>query len=253
MPRFRLPPPFNDPQDDVVFPPSSGGAGYRGLAPREDRPRDRDPRVPWWVWAALAPAVATLGVMVAAFGALANRTVAGLTAPVVLVLVVLAAIAWRATRGPSRSRRAVRAVAVAWCLVFVGAGSTAWAVHSARSHPPPVPDAPLSHDPPPRPAGPLVLRPVHVIASTPVTASRPMYGTVSIATRPASTCLIAGRQLSTPILRLDLPEGAYSVDCSEAVTGRSARFGVIVRAGDETRDMGHPLGEPSSGTSAAHR
>jgi len=254
MPRFRLPPPFNDPQDDVVFPPSSGGAGYRGLAPRVDRPRERDPRVPWWVWGGLAPAVAALGVVVATFGAMANRTVVGLTGSLAVALLVLAAIAWRATRVSSRSRRVVRAIAVMWCLAIVGAGSASWTARRVRSVPPPVRDAPIPHDPAPRPTGPLVLRPIHVISpTTTVIAPVPTHGTVSLSTRPASTCLIAGQRLSTPILRLDLPEGAYAVECSQAESGLSARFGVIVRAGDETRDMGHPLSEPPTPISTCHR
>jgi serine/threonine protein kinase len=66
-------------------------------------------------------------------------------------------------------------------------------------------------------------------------------GFLSISTRPASRCTVAGQTFSTPRLRLSLPAGTHRVQCNNSDFGVGATFSVSVRDGQETREINHPL------------
>ena len=64
---------------------------------------------------------------------------------------------------------------------------------------------------------------------------------LSISTRPASQCTVAGQTFSTPRLRLSLPAGTHRVSCRNSDFNVSGNFTVTIRAGQETREINHPL------------
>jgi hypothetical protein len=66
-------------------------------------------------------------------------------------------------------------------------------------------------------------------------------GFLSISTRPASRCTVAGQTFSTPRLRLALPAGTHRVQCSNPDFNVSSTFSVTIRDGQETREINHPL------------
>jgi hypothetical protein len=66
-------------------------------------------------------------------------------------------------------------------------------------------------------------------------------GFLSISTRPASRCSVAGQTFSTPRLRLSLPSGTHRVSCTNSDFNVSSSFSVTIRAGQETREINHPL------------
>lgn len=66
-------------------------------------------------------------------------------------------------------------------------------------------------------------------------------GFLSISTRPASRCTVAGQTFSTPRLRLSLPGGTHRVQCNNSDFGVGATFTVSIRDGQETREINHPL------------
>ncbi len=66
-------------------------------------------------------------------------------------------------------------------------------------------------------------------------------GSLSISTRPASQCTVAGHTFSTPRLRLELPAGTHRVSCQNSDFNVSGNFTVTIRAGQETREINHPL------------
>ena len=66
-------------------------------------------------------------------------------------------------------------------------------------------------------------------------------GTLSISTRPASQCTVAGHSFSTPRLRLELPAGTHRVSCQNGDFNVSGNFTVTIHAGQETREINHQL------------
>lgn len=66
-------------------------------------------------------------------------------------------------------------------------------------------------------------------------------GMLSISTRPASQCTVAGHTFSTPRLRLELPAGTHRVSCQNSDFNVSGNFTVTIRGGQETREINHPL------------
>jgi hypothetical protein len=66
-------------------------------------------------------------------------------------------------------------------------------------------------------------------------------GTLSISTRPAARCTVAGQTFSTPHLNLELPAGTHRVTCQNSEFNVTANFNVTIRAGQNTREVNHPL------------
>jgi hypothetical protein len=66
-------------------------------------------------------------------------------------------------------------------------------------------------------------------------------GFLSISTRPASQCSVAGHSFSTPRLRLELPAGTHRVSCQNSDFNVSGNFTVTIHAGQETREINHAL------------
>lgn len=66
-------------------------------------------------------------------------------------------------------------------------------------------------------------------------------GFLSISTRPASRCTVAGQTFSTPRLRISLPGGTHRVQCNNGDFNVGATFSVTIRPGQETREINHPL------------
>jgi hypothetical protein len=109
--------------------------------------------------------------------------------------------------------------------------------------PSPAPVAPtpvVAH--PSHPASVASARTVHAPRTpshgTPAPTLRPSgggSGFLSISTRPASRCTVAGQAFSTPRLRLELPAGTHRVNCSSDAFNVTGTFSVTIRPGQETR------------------
>ncbi|MEI8257091.1 MAG: hypothetical protein WCJ30_15565 [Deltaproteobacteria bacterium] len=242
MARIRLPYPFNDPQDDVVFPASGAGTGYRAAAPREERPAPKR-ELPWWVWAALG----TTGMaLAAAVDSNANYPWVHWTArgAAFAGLIPCAAMALRAWRRAGAKRAAM------WGLVAFALGSALGAVAwfmVMRPRPQCIQrDAPASETATPLEpvAVPPPLRPEHGVHA-PVAPGNPRSvfipgaptarGMLSLDTRPSSICTIAGAEFRTIILRLSIPVGQWEVECHTADGAMADRFVVTIAARVETR------------------
>jgi hypothetical protein len=104
---------------------------------------------------------------------------------------------------------------------------------TARPSRPPRPvqtSTPTTTQPPPR-----------ITSSTSATTTSGGSGFLSISTRPASRCTVAGQTFSTPRLRLSLPAGTHRVQCQNPDFNVGATFTVTIRPGEETREINHPL------------
>jgi hypothetical protein len=83
--------------------------------------------------------------------------------------------------------------------------------------------------------------PPRITSSTSATTTSGGSGFLSISTRPASRCTVAGQTFSTPRLRLSLPAGTHRVQCQNPDFNVGATFTVTIRPGEETREINHPL------------
>ncbi len=265
MARFRLPYPFNDPQDDVVFPASGARGGYRNAAPREERPAPKKRR-PWWVWSCLGvfviaggagadwlafPAWLHWGVRIVALMALASCAVMTLRA-------------WRLEGAKPSAYWALSSFAVAalmglagWSMA-VGAGDAGVPVGTV------VPLGPIVDTLPPAVDASVPVPPVVVVAAPPapplvpehgghaeVAPENPRFvnihgasaerGWLSLDTIPSSICTIARIEFHTPIARVSIPVGRHPVLCHTPAGDLADRFRVTIARGVETRLMDHTL------------